>query len=62
MRDHQAMRCSGRLISPPTVMKYGTIKWVERYVLKEVVVVGTFSVVGGGGGCFVSSCGWCAML
>jgi hypothetical protein len=36
MHDHHAIRCSGRLISPPTVMEYRTIKWFERY-MSEVV-------------------------
>ena len=59
MRDHRAIRCSGRLISPPTVMEYRTIKWFERYMSEVVVSAEVVSVDGGGGGCFVSSCGWC---
>jgi hypothetical protein len=59
MHDHHAIRCSGRLISPPTVMKYGTIKWIERYMSEVVASAKVVSVDGGGGGSFVSSCGWC---
>ena len=40
-------------------MKYGTIKWFERYMAEVVVSVEVVSVDGGSDGCFVSSCGWC---
>ena len=45
MHDHHAIRCSGRLISPPTVMKYGTIKWIERYMSEVVASAEVVSVV-----------------
>ena len=48
MRDHHAMRCSGRLISLLELMKYGTIKWVERYMSEVVVGAVVVSVDGGG--------------
>jgi hypothetical protein len=45
MRDHHAMRCSGRLMVPLVVVKYGTMRRVERCVKGVMVEVG-----GGEGG------------
>ena len=58
MRDHHAMRCSGRLVCPSGVVKYGTTRWDDRYVSGPVVVpVVVLVVFVSLDGCFVSACG-----